>query len=150
MDKIDLEILSCLKENARMKASDISKKINLSLSAVIERIKKMETSGIIGRYTIALDQKKLGNDLVVLMEVTLEHPRYFDSFTEMAEKNPSVQSCFYLTGECDFMLRIFTDSTEGLEKIHKKIKSMPGVQNTKTHFVLKTIKDEVSIIPEEV
>ena len=48
MDKIDLEILSCLKENARMKASDISKKINLSLSAVIERIKKMEAAGIIG------------------------------------------------------------------------------------------------------
>ena len=150
MDKIDLEILSCLKENARMKSSDISKKINLSLSAVIERIKKMEQSGIIGSYTIALDQKRLGNDLSVLIEVTLEHPRYFDTFTEMAEKNPNIQSCFYLTGEYDFMLRIFTDSTEGLERIHKQIKSMPGVQNTKTHFVLKTLKDEVSIIPEEV
>ena len=54
MDKVDLLILSYLKENARMKASDISKEINYSISSVLERIRKMEKSGIIEKYTVML------------------------------------------------------------------------------------------------
>ena len=99
MDKIDLEILACLKDNARMKASDISKKINLSVSAVIERIKKLEANNTIEKYTITLNQKQLGNDLIALMEVSLEHPKYYDVFAEMVRETESIQSCYYLTGE---------------------------------------------------
>ena len=68
MDKVDLLIISYLKENARMKASDISKEINYSISSVLERIRKMEKSGIIEKYTVMLNEKKLGNDLVAIME----------------------------------------------------------------------------------
>ena len=148
MDDIDLAILSCLNENARMKASDISKRVNLSVSAVIERIKKMENNKTIEKYTVTLNQKKLGNELIALMEVTLEHPKYYDDFVQMVKNNVNIQSCFYLTGEIDFMLKIYTDSSDSLEKIHRNIKSLQGVQSTKTHFVLKTIKTDSSIIPD--
>ncbi|MBQ2680090.1 MAG: Lrp/AsnC family transcriptional regulator [Firmicutes bacterium] len=148
MDDIDLAILSCLNENARMKASDISKRVNLSVSAVIERIKKMENNKTIEKYTVTLNQKKLGNELIALMEVTLEHPKYYDDFVQMVKNNVNIQSCFYLTGEFDFMLKIYTDSSDSLEKIHRNIKSLQGVQSTKTHFVLKTIKTDSSIIPD--
>lgn len=148
MDKIDREILSCLKENARMKASDISKKINLSVSAVIERIKKLEANNTIEKYTITLNQKQLGNDLIALMEVSLEHPKYYDVFAEMVQTTESIQSCYYLTGEYDFMLKIFTDSSDSLEKLHRKIKSVSGVQSTRTHFVLKSVKSNSSVIPD--
>lgn len=148
MDDIDLAILSCLNENARMKASDISKRVNLSVSAVIERIKKMENNKTIEKYTVTLNQKKLGNELLALMEVSLEHPKYYDDFAEMVRKNVNIQSCFYLTGEFDFMLKIYTDSSDSLEKIHRNIKSLQGVQSTKTHFVLKTVKTDSSIIPD--
>ena len=148
MDDIDLAILSCLNENARMKASDISKRVNLSVSAVIERIKKMENNKTIEKYTVTLNQKKLGNELIALMEVKLEHPKYYDDFVQMVKNNVNIQSCFYLTGEFDFMLKIYTDSSDSLEKIHRKIKSLQGVQSTMTHFVLKTIKTDSSIIPD--
>lgn len=81
MDSLDLKILSCLKNNARAKASQISEEVNLSVSAVTERIKKLEASGVICGYTVVLDQKKLGNDVIALMEVSLVHPRYYDRFT---------------------------------------------------------------------
>ncbi len=142
MDKTDLEILACLKENARMKASDISKKINLSVSAVIERIKKLEANGTIERYTITLNQKMLGNELTALMEVSLEHPKYYDDFANMVRETESIQSCYYLTGEYDFILKIYTDSSESLDKLYRKIKSVPGVQLTRTHFVLKSVKSD--------
>ena len=147
MDELDYTILSCLKDNARMTSSEISKKINLSVSAVIERIKKLETSGIIEKYTVTLNQKKLGNDRVAIMEVSLEHPKYYDAFVDMVSKNPNIQSCYYLTGEFDFVLKIITDSTESLNQIHRRIKSLKGVQATETHFVLKSLKCDPSVIP---
>lgn len=149
MDKIDIKILNCLKKNARLTASAISEEINLSVSAVIERIKKLETSGIIKGYTIELDQEKLGNNVVALMEVSLEHPDYNKEFIEMVERNQHIVSCFYQTGVYDFVLHIITDSKEGLEEVYKDIKCCKGVNKTETHFVLKTIKDEFCVLPEE-
>lgn len=57
MDSIDVKILGCLKENARQNASAIGEYVNMSVSAVIERIKKLENSGVIQQYTLLLDTK---------------------------------------------------------------------------------------------
>lgn len=148
LDGVDYAILNCLKENARMTSSEIGKKINLSVSAVIERIKKLEKNDIIQGYTISLNQSKMGNSLVAIMEVSLEHPKYYDAFAEMIQNNPNVQSCYYRTGEFDFILNIYTDSADSLEKIHRSIMNMAGIQATKTHFVLKVVKNDFAVIPQ--
>ena len=75
-----------LKENARQSASDISKEIHLSVSTVIDRIRKMESSGVIESYTVITDEKKTGNDVTALMEISLEHPRYNELFIENIKK----------------------------------------------------------------
>lgn len=147
MDYIDYKILKELKANAREKASVISEKIGLSVSTVIDRIRKMEDSGIISGYTVKINQKKTGNDMTALMEVSLEHPKYYDEFTEMIRNNPNIVDCYYLTGEFDFILKVITDSSDSLEMIHRNIKSMDGVSATNTHFVLKSVKNEFSILP---
>lgn len=149
MDKIDMKILKCLKKNARLTASSISDEINLSVSAVIERIRKLESTGLIKGYTIDIDQKKLGNNIVALMEVSLKHPDYYDKFVDIVRNNTHISSCYYQTGEFDFVLRIVTDSTEGLEAVYKEIKGYEGVSTTETHFVLKTVKEEIAILPED-
>ena len=147
MDYIDYKILKELKANAREKASVISEKIGLSVSTVIDRIRKMEDSGNISGYTVKINQKKTGNDMTALMEVSLEHPKYYDEFTEMIRNNPNIVDCYYLTGEFDFILKVITDSSDSLEMIHRNIKSMDGVSATNTHFVLKSVKNEFSILP---
>lgn len=147
MDYIDYKILKELKANAREKASVISEKIGLSVSTVIDRIRKMEDSGIISGYTVEINQKKTGNDMTALMEVSLEHPKYYNDFTEMIRNNPNIVDCYYLTGEFDFILKVVTDSSDSLEMIHRKIKSMDGVSATNTHFVLKSVKNEFTILP---
>ena len=117
MDRINLDILRCLRENARCKASDISQQVNLSVSAVIERIRRMEASGVIRQYTVLIDPKQVGNDLTALMEVSLGHPMHYDDFVENIRKHPNVAECHYLTGEFDFLLKIITDSSDNLEQI---------------------------------
>ena len=149
MNGMDIKILHCLKKNAREKASEISKEIHLAVSTVIERIRKMESSGIIQSYTIILDEKKLGNDVTALMEVSLEHPKYYDAFTEMIQSNPNIVSCYYMTGDFDFILKIICKSSEHLENIHRTIKGQNGVSATRTHYVLKNVKNSYSTIPTD-
>lgn len=141
MDKIDNQILRCLKDNSRMKASDISKEIHLSVSSTCERIKRLETEGIIKKYTIIKDESKLGNGLMALMEINLEHPKYYDSFTDMIRNNDNIVSCYYVTGDFDFMVRIICKSSDELELIHRQIKSVNGVLKTKTNVILKNVKE---------
>lgn len=140
MDSMDYKILECLKANSRIKASTISKEIHLSVSAVLERIHKMETSGIIKNYSIELDESKLGNDTSAIMEVSLEHPKFYESFTNAINQNKSIVFCYYLTGDFDFILKILCKSAEDLERIHREIKSLEGVSRTKTYCILKDVK----------
>ena len=74
MDRIDIRILNCLKKNSRENASVIGEKVNMSVSAVIERIRKLENAGIIRQYTVVLDPKQIGKDLSALISVGIEHP----------------------------------------------------------------------------
>ena len=149
MDKLDFQIISELRRNARQTASDISKTIHLSVSTVIERIRKMEKSGLIEAYTVITNDHKLGNDIMVLMEVSMEHPRFNDDFIQRINNHPNIIACYYLTGEFDFLLKICCRSSEHLEQIHNQIKDCPGVRLTRTHYVLRTVKNIYSSSPEE-
>ncbi len=148
MDILDLKILSALKHNARQKASEISREVHLSVSSVIDRIHKLESSGMIRSYTIITDDAQTGNDLTALMEISLEHPRYTDDFVRYINEHPHIVSCYYLTGEFDYMLKICCHSSRDLEEIHRSIKQQEGVRMTKTHYVLRTEKNIYSCLPE--
>lgn len=148
MDAIDFEILSCLKENSRENATNIGAKINLSTSAVIERIKKMEASGLIEQYTTILNQNALGRDLMAFIYVSLEHPKYYDGFVKSVRENNSVAECYYIAGDFDFILKVVTKSGKALEEILKYIKYINGVSLTRTSVVLSTTKCDVCLLPD--
>jgi Lrp/AsnC family leucine-responsive transcriptional regulator len=114
---------------------------------VIERIHKLEQSGIIRGYTAKLDQKRLGNDISAWVEVCLEHPSFYDVFVARVAEMDAVMTCYYLTGDFDFMLHVAADSSDALEAVHRRIKSMEGVSSTKTHFVLKAVKENAWPLP---
>ena len=146
MDGIDYKILRILQKNARETASNISKEIHLSVSAVIERIRKMEETGVIKEYTIIVNEKKTGNEMTAMMEVSLEHSKFFDAFAEQIQGMDSIVSCYYQTGDFDLLLKISCRSSEELEDIHRQVMSLTGVSATRTHVVLKTVKNIYSAI----
>ncbi|MCC6094742.1 MAG: Lrp/AsnC family transcriptional regulator [Eubacterium sp.] len=146
MDQIDYKILKALQENARETASNISKQIHLSVSAVIERIRKLEENHVIDKYTIIVDEKKVGNMMSAIMEVELEKPMYYDMFAEAIQNMDSVVSCYYVTGSMDLLLKVACNSPEELDQIHRKIMELPGIKDTRTHVVLKNVKNVYSAI----
>lgn len=144
MDNTDRLILSLLTKNARANASEIADKVSLSTSACIERIKKLENNGIIVGYTAILDNEKLGKDVLALMSVAIEHPKYNDGFIKAVNQNENIIECFYLAGEFDYYVKILTDNIVKLEGVLNAIKSIPGVSKTKTNIVLNTTKKQLN------
>ncbi|GAB1476190.1 Lrp/AsnC family transcriptional regulator [Bacillota bacterium] len=149
MDNIDIRILSQLKENSRISASEIGDKVSMSVSAVIERIKKMENSGVIKQYTLILDSKQINKDVSAFISISLDHPKYNDAFISSVLDYPQIIECHYITGDSDFLLKVVIDSTGSLEKVLNDIKSMHGVSMTRTLVVLSTVKNEYTVLPDE-
>ena len=148
MDLIDYKLLACLKENSRENATNIGAKINLSTSAVIERIKKLENSGVIEGYTTIVNQRALGRELMAFIYVSLEHPKYNEEFIRLVNENSSITECHYIAGDFDFILKVVTQKGNLLEEILNYIKSINGVSLTRTSVVLSTNKGEVCILPD--
>ena len=148
MDIIDYRILACLKENSRENATNIGAKINLSTSAVIERIKKLESSGLIEGYTTIINQSALGREIMAFIYVSIEHPKYNENFIRSVKENSSIAECHYIAGDFDFILKVITQTGKSLEGVLNYIKAIGGVSLTRTSVVLSTNKCEVSLLPD--
>lgn len=147
IDEIDCTIIECLKKNARMKLSEIARRVNLSLTATADRVRRLEQSGVVRGYGVILDESRLGRDLTALISVRLEHPRYNAGFIEMIRQHPDILECHYVTGDYDFNLKVVTNGGAGLEQLLNYIKGVSGVSLTRTLVVLSTVKDEMSVTP---
>lgn len=149
MDEIDQKILNRLQKNARVTLAELSKEIALSLPAISERIKKMETSGIIKQYTTLLSAHALNKNLMAFIFLRFDNPKHADAFAEQVKQknNFEMNECYYITGNFDYILKVLTENTHSLEKILTKIKNVQGVVKTETLVVLATIKDDLSITP---
>ena len=146
-DSIDVKILEVLQENARVSISDLSKRVNLSLSAVSERLKKLAASGIILQYPTLLTPEILNRQLSVIMMISLENPSQPEEFLKFVHDNPDILECDYIAGEYDYSIKVVTANTVELEHIMNKIKGVSSIKRTQTNVVLRTIKQLHSIGP---
>ena len=144
MDQTDMKLINALSKNARARASLLSEEVNLSVSAVIERIKKLENAGVIKKYTIILDEQKLGLDVTAFICVLMDHPKYNEGLMAFANKKASIIECNYVAGDYDYLLKVRTDTTQSLERLLDEVKGLPGVGRTKTMLVLSASKQEYS------
>ncbi len=148
MDSTDVKILECLRKNARINASDIAENVNLSASTVSDRIKKLESSGIIKGYTVVLDPQKLNKDIMALITVAIEDPKYNEGFETAVKRNLDITECFYIAGSFDYLLKVITENTKSLEQVLNYIKSIAGVGKTVTNIVLNVCKNEHGVSVE--
>lgn len=147
MDIIDVKILEVLQSNSRVSISELSKKVNLSLSAVSERLKKLESSGVIEKYTVILNSHALDKELSVLMNISLENPHQTSEFLNFVRTEDEILECHYITGEYDYVLKITTRNTATLEHLMNRIKGISGIKRTQTNVVLSSVKHLYSVSP---
>jgi len=145
LDNTDVKIINLLRKNSRVGASEIAQKIKLSVSAVIERIKKLESAGVILGYTVILDNAMIGKDVIAMMSISIDHPKFNGAFEAAVLQEPHITECHYIAGDFDYLLKVITDNTKSLERILNDIKSVPGVSKTKTSIVFSTPKNDYSV-----
>ena len=107
LDKTDLTILNLLQNNAYLTIKEIAGAVNMSLTPVHERIKKMQNEGIIDKYVTLINKKKLEKSLIVYCNITLNKQSAddFKIFNEAINKLPEVVECSVVSGAFDYLLK---------------------------------------------
>ena len=141
IDDKDQKILDILMVSAREPASSISEKIGISVPTVIDRIKKLQDSGIIKGYTTIVNSKKIGLDVSAIITIISESSLKYNLFIESAKKEKDIDKCFTTTGNGSHVLLVNTKNTESLEKLLRKIQQWPGVSRTETQIILTSYKN---------
>lgn len=148
LDGIDLKILSELSEDARVGLSLISSKVNLSIPAVSERIKKLEKNGYIEKYTVILNPEKFNKTLTCFTFITLRYSEgELESFREFVKSNPDIIECHLITGEYEYVLKIVTDNPESLGNLLDSLRKSADVLTSSTSISLSTLKNNLGINP---
>ena len=107
LDKVDLQILRTLQENARLTTKELAARVSLSSTPVFERLKRLENGGYIKKYIAVLDAEKLNQGFVVFCSVKLRRLNrdIAAEFTRIIQDIPEVTECYNISGSYDYLLR---------------------------------------------
>jgi Lrp/AsnC family transcriptional regulator, leucine-responsive regulatory protein len=144
LDIIDHKLLDILQANGKITNAQLSKDVGLSPAPTLERVKKLEQSGIIQSYHAQLDRFKVGLGVLTFVQVTLSGHRksIIDTFTGVINKVPQIVECHHVTGSCDFLLKVIAEDISAYQKlIMDTINEIEVVASTQTMVILSTIKN---------
>ncbi|KAB1156513.1 Lrp/AsnC family transcriptional regulator [Flavobacterium luteum] len=143
IDETDKKILRLLQENAHFTLKDISNQINLSLTPVHDRVKRLEKDGIIEKYVSILNKKKLGMHLTVYCQITLikQTIDISEAFNQAILNLPEVVECNFVSGNFDYMLKIVLPDMESYHNFHqKKLSVLSEVSLINSFFIISEVK----------
>ncbi len=144
-DEKDEKILKHLLVDARQSARQLAHKLNVSTVTMISRIKKLEEKKIIDGYAVRLNHEILGYDITAIIEVTTTKGKMLEIEAEIA-KTENVCAVYDITGDADTLVIGKFKDRKSLSEFVKKVSCIPNVENTITHLVLKTIKEDYRFI----
>lgn len=142
LDRTDIKILNELQKDANLTNLELAGRVNLSPSPCLTRVKKLEQTGIIDRRVTLLNPKVMGLEINAYIQVTLDKQQQsaIENFREVVERIPEVMECNWMTGDCDFLLRVVVRDIDELERlITGKLSKIDFVASIRSNLVLKQI-----------
>lgn len=144
MDATDKKILELLQQDTKKTTKELSVKLNLSVTAVYERIKKLEREGLIEKYVALLNRNKVNKGFVVFCHLKLlQHTKEFISqFEKEVVKLNEVLECFHVSGDYDYILKICVkDMEEYREFMIAKLTTLQHIGSTHSTFMIGEVKN---------
>jgi Lrp/AsnC family leucine-responsive transcriptional regulator len=142
LDSKDWDILRALQRDGRASAADIAERIHLSPSSVSRRIQRLEQERVITGYSAEVNQQRIGYELTVMVEISLDSQsdEAFTAFESAVAKIAAVHSCYLMSGEMDYLLRVVARNIEDFERIHRRVlSSLPHVDRMHSAFTLREV-----------
>ncbi len=149
------EILNLLRDNARISASDIAAMTKTSIDEVEEIIRRLESDGVIMKYATIINPEKSSKmkekvRAEIEIQVTPEREHGFDGIADRIYRFPQVKSLYLMSGGYDLKVIIEGETLQDVAFfVARKLSTIEGVRSTKTHFILKTYKENDIIYVEE-
>lgn len=148
IDNIDLQILRLLQKNSALTTKELARLVNLSVSPVFERVKRLEKNGYIKKYCAILNAEKLSRGFVVICNVRLKHhsKEMGKQFTEAIMPIEEITECFNISGDYDFMLKIHVESMQHYQDfVLNTLGEIDSIGNLQSLFVMGEIKNSYAI-----
>jgi len=145
LDDLDIQILKKLQINGRTKRNELAEKVGLSVPSVSERLKKLEDNKIIEGYYTKVSKQAFGLDIQAFILVVMDSSKHYKDLIKQVEKHPHILECHSVLGEGSHLMKVVVKNTKALERLLSEIQTWPGVQGTKTTYVLSTIKETTAI-----
>jgi len=149
VDRIDKKILNILQENGKMTNAKLSRMVGISAPATLERVKRLETSGVISHFTAVVDPEKVGFSIMVIVSITLSLsklssvPLIKAQFSELEE----VVECYQIAGAHDFILKVIAKDIKAYaEFMNRKLTRIQGIQSIQSSFVIDSLKDKKVLV----
>jgi len=141
LDDLDVAILRRLNQDARKSFRDIARDLEVSISTVSNRVKRLESEGIILGYAPLLDEKKLGYDVLAVIGIRISKGKLLEVQRKIARED-KVIDVYDVTGEYDSVVIARLRNTKELDAFIKRLVAMENVERTYTQVVLNVVKQE--------
>lgn len=138
LDELDVRLLDALQRNARSTFAELGSVVGLRAPAVHERVKRLEQRGHIRGYGARLDGRRLGFSLTAFVSCYTSPDCDYDRFMERLAAMPEVCEVHSVAGEESYLCKVVTRSTQHLDDLLARLKTMPGMARTRTTIVLST------------
>lgn len=145
IDKIDFHILQILQTNSKITNLELSKRIGLSPAPTLERVKKLEQSGVIESYHAKVNPQTLGLQVrtFVLVSLAWQKENALENFITQIESIKEISECYIITGDADFLLKIICKDLASYEKLlFKTLSQIEQIERLKTLMTLSVVKDD--------
>lgn len=145
LDTVDLEIINALRQNSRLSVRELAAKVHRSPTPVFERLKRLESDGIIRGYTVRLDDEKLGQGFTVFCNVKLRsiNTESHQLFAAAVDALAEVAECYNVSGSFDYMLKVCVPDMPAYRTfVTDRLGSLPGVDSVQSVFVMATLKQQ--------
>jgi Lrp/AsnC family leucine-responsive transcriptional regulator len=152
MDKIDRRILRVLQADGRISNLKLAEEVHLSPTAVLERVKRLTRDGYILGYEARLNPVKLGQGLLVFVEIRLaaKSGAIFDEFRREVRKLPWVLECHLVSGDFDYLIKARIPGMEAYRKLlGDMLLALPGARESRSYIVMEEVKESLEVhLPE--
>ncbi|MAV74097.1 MAG: AsnC family transcriptional regulator [Halieaceae bacterium MED-G27] len=149
LSKVDRRILALLQQDGRLSVAEIGRRVGLTPSPCADRIKRLESMGVIKGYQAKLSPEALDAGLVVFVQVRLQRTAgdAFEAFTEAIELIPEVEGCHLVSGDFDFLIKArVKDMSHYKTLLAGSLLQLPNVQESKSYPVMETVVARSGII----
>lgn len=148
LDKVDLQILRTLQENARLTTKELAAQVSLSSTPVFERLKRLEREGYIKKYIAVLDADKLNQGFVVFCNVKLRRMNkdIAMEFTRIIQQIPEVTECYNISGSYDYLLKIHAPNMKYYQEfIINVLGTVDSLGSLESMFVMDEVKHDYGL-----